>query len=499
MNKHKSLIKHLDFIIADVVISQLSYLLGCYIWAWVNHSSRPVFSTQYWHEATMLLLCEAVSLLIGNPYKNVLKRNKYQEVAASAKHTLTLLVLYIFLIYFSHEGGIVSRLTVVFTWITYFVADTAFRLMWKRLLRHHFLKGRSESGNAMILITDRGQAPALIRNLKENIYSPYFIKGIFLTDYGTAAAASDAETTDSSDDSHIHRNITSSTSIGDIPVLGNVTDAVGYAANHWVDEVMICLNGDSANGRDIEPHFEKMGITTHRVLLELPEEWQSGTTSVDRYGNLIVTTHVLRNIPLWRWGAKRFIDILGSLVGLALTGIIFIFVAPRIYHADKGPVIYSSIRIGRNGRPFKFYKFRSMYLDADKRKEELMQQNKMQGLMFKIDNDPRILPGIGQFIRRTSLDEFPQFWNVLKGDMSLVGTRPPTQDEWEQYGEEHRIRMTQRPGITGIWQVSGRSSITDFNEVVKMDERYIETWTLGMDFTIILKTIGKVFKKEGAE
>ncbi len=157
------------------------------------------------------------------------------------------------------------------------------------------------------------------------------------------------------------------------------------------------------------------------------------------------------------------------------------------------------MRIGKNGRIFKMYKFRSMYMDAEERKKELMKQNKIKdGMMFKMDNDPRIIKGIGHFIRNHSLDEFPQFFNVLKGDMSLVGTRPPTIDEWEKYSPRHRIRMAAKPGITGMWQISGRSDITDFEDVVKLDEDYIRTWSFGLDFKIILKTVKGMVSGDGA-
>ena len=156
------------------------------------------------------------------------------------------------------------------------------------------------------------------------------------------------------------------------------------------------------------------------------------------------------------------------------------------------------------------YKFRSMYMDAEKRKAELMAQNKIQGgLMFKMDDDPRIIgsekkgkdgkpKGIGNFIRNTSIDEFPQFINVLKGDMSLVGTRPPTVDEWNHYDPLHRVRMSAKPGITGLWQVSGRSKITDFDQVVALDKQYIENWSLWLDLKILFKTVKVVLRHEGA-
>lgn len=152
------------------------------------------------------------------------------------------------------------------------------------------------------------------------------------------------------------------------------------------------------------------------------------------------------------------------------------------------------------------YKFRSMHMDAEERKKALMEQNQMQGNIFKLYNDPRIIGsgpdgkrhGLGWFLRKTSIDEFPQFWNVLKGDMSLVGTRPPTVDEWEKYEHHHRARLAMKPGITGIWQISGRSDITDFEEIVKLDMEYIKNWNIGLDLRIIWKTLGVVMKGKGS-
>ena len=175
-----------------------------------------------------------------------------------------------------------------------------------------------------------------------------------------------------------------------------------------------------------------------------------------------------------------------------------LIIGPIIYLKSPGPIIFSQVRVGRNGRKFRLYKFRSMYPDAEKQLESLMDRNKMKGNMFKIDDDPRIIPGIGQFIRRTSLDEFPQFFNVLKGDMSLVGTRPPTEAEYKRYSFYQNKRLAMKPGITGMWQVSGRSKITDFDEVVKLDGQYIDSWTIEKDIKIILKTVLVVFKRSGS-
>ena len=190
--------------------------------------------------------------------------------------------------------------------------------------------------------------------------------------------------------------------------------------------------------------------------------------------------------------------------------IIGIIIGPMIYISSPGPIVFKQKRIGRNGKPFWVYKFRSMYMDAEERKNSLMSENRVaDGMMFKMDFDPRIIgnrilsdgtkkTGIGEFIRKTSLDEFPQFFNVLRGEMSLVGTRPPTLDEWGKYKYHHRARMAIKPGITGMWQVSGRSEITDFEEVVRLDTEYILNYRLLLDLKILFKTVVVMLQRKGA-
>ena len=195
--------------------------------------------------------------------------------------------------------------------------------------------------------------------------------------------------------------------------------------------------------------------------------------------------------------AKRCLDILGSLVGLVLMGIAFLIFAPIIKIQSPGPVFFAQTRVGKNGRKFKFYKFRTMVVDAEAKKKELEAQNEMQGQMFKMEDDPRIIP-IGKFMRKFSIDELPQFWNILKGEMSLVGTRPPTVDEFEQYELHHKARLGIKPGLTGMWQVSGRNEVTDFEEVVALDTTYISNWSLGLDIKILFKTIQVVLTGRGA-
>lgn len=192
---------------------------------------------------------------------------------------------------------------------------------------------------------------------------------------------------------------------------------------------------------------------------------------------------------------KRLIDILGAIVGLLITAIVFIPVAIATQFDNPGPIFYSQMRCGLNGQVFRIWKFRSMVVKAENLKH--LVKNQAKGHIFKNDHDPRITK-VGRFLRRTSLDELPQFWNVLLGDMSLVGTRPPTVEEVEKYEIHHWERLQVKPGITGEWQANGRSTVTDFEDIVRMDVDYQRKWSVTYDICLIFKTIWVVFAKKGA-
>ncbi len=253
----------------------------------------------------------------------------------------------------------------------------------------------------------------------------------------------------------------------------------------------------------------RMGITLHINISSFYSNYPN--TRIEEFNGYSVVTSSTSTISLGGRFVKRTMDILGGLVGCVFTIVAFVFVAPVLYILDPGPIFFKQERVGKNGRKFKIYKFRSMYMDAEEKKKDLLSQNEMDGYMFKMTEDPRIIGshfvekdgkkifkrGFGGFLRATSIDEMPQFFNVLKGDMSLVGTRPPTTEEVEQYDYHHKVRLVMRPGITGLWQVSGRNQIVDFEKVVKLDRRYIENWSLGLDMKILIKTIVVVFTNQG--
>lgn len=270
-----------------------------------------------------------------------------------------------------------------------------------------------------------------------------------------------------------------------------------YAKRHQVDLVIFSVNHIARKKIEhLIEAFSEMGIDSLITIDSFAIETLE--TKLEDFG----TTNVIRLSPrLFTDGElllKRLMDIAGALVGCFICILFGIIVAPLIFLEDPGPIIFKQKRVGRNGKFFYIYKFRSMYQDAEAKLQTLKDQNEMQGFMFKMKNDPRITK-IGKILRKTSIDELPQFFNVLEGSMSLIGTRPPTVDEYNQYSAHHKRRISIKPGITGLWQVSGRSEITDFEEIVRLDCFYIDHWSITSDIKILLKTFAAVFTGKGSE
>ena len=276
---------------------------------------------------------------------------------------------------------------------------------------------------------------------------------------------------------------------------GHINDLDEILNNNVVDEVVFALPRDYIG--EVEKHLVNCVSRGHTVKLAFDLfDLRLSKSFVHSVGTLPILTYHTVSLNDSQVAVKRCMDIVGSLVGLFITLILSIAIVPAILLDSKGPVLFRQKRVGRFGRVFEMYKFRSMCVDAEEKKEKLMKQNGMKGgYMFKLEKDPRVTR-VGCFLRKTSLDEFPQFFNVLKGDMSLVGTRPPTLDEVAKYGREHHRRISIKPGITGLWQVSGRSKIKDFDEVVHLDTQYIDNWSVGEDVRILAKTLLVLFKRD---
>lgn len=279
-------------------------------------------------------------------------------------------------------------------------------------------------------------------------------------------------------------------------VLKNVEQIKHFIAKNRIDEIFI-TSSSYADFKNLLTPLKILGIKINIDIEGFSSQFV-GDLSVKNIEDKLFLTSVIRERSTRDLILKRIVDIVGGLVGTIIMLIVAIIIYPRVQKESKGPLIFKQKRVGKNGKIFNMYKFRSMYLDAEERKKDLINQNELNtNLMFKIKDDPRIFP-FGKILRKTSLDELPQFINVLKGDMSLVGTRPPTVDEYENYELHHFKRLSVKPGITGIWQVSGRSNIEDFEKVIELDLKYIQNWSINMDIKLLFKTIKVVLKREGS-
>jgi exopolysaccharide biosynthesis polyprenyl glycosylphosphotransferase len=278
--------------------------------------------------------------------------------------------------------------------------------------------------------------------------------------------------------------------------LGLVERLPEVLRHNEVDEVVFALNGDKTVAMSEYLHeCKRMGV----LVRILPSLWKADdlSISVEQCQSVPFITIKSANFNATGLLYKRIMDIIGGLLGTLVFLIIYPIIGVAIKIDSRGPVIFKQKRVGQHGRIFYVLKFRSMYDNAEELKKELVRDNEMNGSMFKLHNDPRITR-VGKFLRMTSLDEFPQFVNVLKGEMSLVGTRPPTIEEVKTYMPDHLKRLSAKPGITGKWQVSGRNQIKDFDRVVELDCQYLDNWRFSDDLKIILKTIYVVMKRKGA-
>ena len=463
----KNWVKHLDFTILDILCLEVAFLTSYFI---RNGFPRGGFDEQYQNMVWAIIFVGLLAVFFLNSYEDIICRGYVIELKQTLFHCAFVSVGLIVWMFIFKESSSYSRMVVLSMYPVSVCYMIVVRLAWKRVLRIR-IRGRKEKRKVMIISTS-----ARIEDTIDGLLQPY-------RDYQLIACAL-YDTTD-----QIGK------AIKYVPVVAGKDSIIKYIQNNVIDEVFIDLPGQEKEAERLMGIFVSMGLVTHVNLAKFTARVEN--KRIQRFANFMVLSSSMKFATPRQLFFKRMLDIIGALVGLVETGIAFLVFAPIIKKQSPGPVFFSQERVGRNGRRFQIYKFRTMYPDAEERKKELMAQNKMSGFMFKMDNDPRIFP-IGHFLRKSSIDELPQFWNVLKGDMSLVGTRPPTVDEYEQYEVRHRKRLAMRPGLTGMWQVSGRSDIVDFEEVVALDAKYITEWTLSLDLKIIWKTVLIVLGQKGA-
>lgn len=378
----------------------------------------------------------------------------------------------IIVLFWFHMIDETKRLIFGYFAVVFFITDYISRQIIKRFILIAFNKSKLSS--RVLVVTEKYKARQILKQLENSFDWSKKIAGLCLESEGAA----------------LIRNQRIICSYGSL---------LKYVTRNNIDELFISL--DEHNLALIKSDLsliEEIGIKISISFdFELFDYMPKSFIHFEKLGAFQCIS-VSRNYLSYKDRfAKISLDYLGGIVGFIIFLVAFVILAPIIKIDSKGPVLFKQQRVGKNGRVFNCYKFRSMVSNAEEQKQKLMSQNEMSGLMFKMENDPRITK-IGRFIRKTSLDELPQFINVLKGDMSLVGTRPPTLEEYNQYEPKHKARVSMSPGLTGLWQVSGRSNIKNFEDVVRLDMQYIDNWSIFLDIKIIFKTVVLVLLRVGA-
>ena len=485
--------QHIDFMILDNLSAFVSLMIAFQL----VERNGVLGSVFFWKMALETILVNLFVMIVVDTYHSVLHHSPWDEMIRLLVQTgYVVLILLVFHLLGQGSEHNLSKI-VLYAIPLYLVFCYAVRQTYKSFLKkkHHILNRHS-----LLIALETSQIPTVIPRIIRSNYGIYRFSGI---------AIMGAEPSEEQAREALRSLWDQYPEVETIPIVATTDTLEQYLTNNWVDEVYLDVPPKADLPVQLINRLMHMGITIHTALTNL-DDIESRHKNVEWIcGHLTITTSLgyitARDVLL-----KRLMDIVGGLIGSLITVILTIPIGLAIWLSDPGPIFFSQTRIGENGKKFQMYKFRSMYVDAEARKQQIAQQTGQEGnLMFKLEHDPRIigqtqLPdgswkrGVGGWIRDLSLDEFPQFFNVLKGDMSLVGTRPPTLDEWHRYEPFHRARMSTRPGITGLWQVSGRSKIRDFDTVVRLDREYIENWSLKWDIQILFKTIWVVITRKGA-
>lgn len=431
----------------------------------------------------LLLLAYILTFFTFDQSENIVNRTPIREVEIAVRFNFLLTLIDAACLALTKASMLHSRYFLVFVpVIDVFVMTCAHAVLKKMLVRSRYTKGIQ---SLVGVVTTQENASPILEELKKD-----WSKRV--TGLAILEAAPE----------QLH------TEIDGVKIEANFDNFMDWLRQAALDEVYLDVAQESEeNMLPYLEEMESMGLTVHFRLpvLDRIEKACCDETSAVRIsrelsrcaGGNVVTMGTVE-LKLRDQVLKRTMDIVGGIVGCIISIPIIALVAIPLKLESPGPLIFKQRRVGRNGRVFYIHKLRSMYVDAEARKKELMAQNEMNGLMFKMEDDPRITR-VGRFIRRTSIDELPQFFDVVRGSMSLVGTRPPTLDEYRQYESHHKRRLSMKPGITGLWQVSGRSDIDDFEEVVKLDVQYIDNWSIWMDIYLLFRTVGVVFDRKGAK
>lgn len=473
MKEKRNLVISAWVLLLDYICIVVAYLLAMYIrFGMIARDGR--YGVVDMTVAITLVLFYTLYQMAVRWRHGFMEKKVYGEVKDIIIYDIAMVAFVSVFLFMTRYGVEFARWVLVYITLIQSVLMLGGHLLLKSLLHKYYTQENVKI--KVLLVSQSAQMEEAFARLRKNLSIQYSLEGIICLDAQTEDVGTEYQ---------------------GVEILANASNMLETVRQLAVDEVFLDVNDEGRVAcEELVQNIEEMGVVSHYCIGINRQDGKPG--KVENYGDSVVVTYAKTEINEGMLAVKRFIDICGGLVGIIITGIAFPFIALAIKIDSPGPILFCQTRVGKNGRRFNFYKFRSMYIDAEERKKELMAQNQVKGLMFKMDNDPRITK-VGNFLRKTSLDELPQFYNILKGDMSLIGTRPPTMDEFEAYNSYYRRRLSMTPGLTGMWQISGRSDIEDFDEVVKLDLKYIDNWSLGLDIKIIFETVKVVLMRKGSK
>lgn len=468
---------------ADMVCIAISLLAADYLWHDVlKNISRG--GANYKMLLLYLLAVHVVLFLFTKQKGNFYVRGHLLELWAVIKNNMGLILGVTLVMFFVKQSDKYSRMVLgifvilncLLSWIAHEVLKGMIPYVYKAMVNKH---------NAIIVGSGLFIRDIIDESIITKDFSTEYVGKCIIGDAREDIEEEDAESSNS-------KAIYVTELFDKIPEISQISSLTDFCKNASVDEMIVEVT--DSEKEILKPIINELSsagiiIKCRSRLLTLSS---MPCQAVTKAGGYFEATYANTTVSNGNLIVKRMFDIFAGLVGSIVTIVLMIFIAPAIKLESKGPVLFKQVRMGRNGRRFVIYKFRSMYADAEKRKKELMSQNEMGDKMFKMEDDPRITK-VGKFLRKTSLDEFPQFFNILLGDMSLVGTRPPTVDEFEKYNLNQKSRLSFRPGLTGLWQVSGRNAVKNFDDVVALDMEYIKNWSPLLDIKIMIKTIPAMF------
>ncbi len=456
-------IKHWDFILLDTICLQISYILGSCIRFGFNHF---VYSTESYKNVGMWLALFSISVAaIFNTMHRVLRRSILDEIGKTLTQCLLVFAAITIFLFSTKDSASISRIAMYVTMGIYVVLSFATRLLYKHILIKHKLFGQKRE--MLVVAINEHEASKMIENIRNRPEERINVCGLVLIDGPDSGE------------------------VNDVPIVSSLQNASDYICRKNIDEVYILVSDYKSMPAELMEHCAEMGVTVHQQLFDKNGIYRRH--EVEQIAKKATLTSSINIANPWQLLVKRLLDIIFGLILSLASLIVLLVVTPLIRKKSQGPVLLKQERIGLNGKKFKMYSIRTMYMDAEERMKT-WRKNHQDVKKISIEEDPRFIgnengkTGIGMKLRLLGLEEFPQAFNVLLGQMSMVGTRAPSVEEWERYQYHHRARLATKPGITGLWQASGRSKTMSFEEATALDTEYIANWSLKLDWDILFKS-----------